>query len=295
MKGQPMIKTILASAGSAGDAATLAAALAIARPFGAHLDVLHVRLDATSVALAMATDVGSGALTAGLIERLEADAQQREAEAKETFSRFCQGAGLAVATTPSAAAAPSAEWHVETGEEANWMTRYGMTADLIVASRASGEEAAARTILEAVLLETGRPLLIPAAAPVTASIERIAIAWKPTREAARAVALAMPFLARAKEILVLTVAEEPPEEGGVVPDDAAPLVRNLAWHGLAARAERLRPGEEGAAATLLAAASERADLLVMGGYGHGRLREWVFGGFTQQVLVAAPLPVLLSH
>jgi nucleotide-binding universal stress UspA family protein len=291
-----MIKTIL-TAGSAGDAATLAAALTIARPFAAHLDVLHVRLDATSAALAMATDAGSGALTARLIERLEADARQRETEAQQTFSRFCEDAGLAVAATPSAAApgAPTAQWHVETGEEANWMTRYGMTADLIVASRASDAEAAWRAVVEAVLLQTGRPLLIPAAAPVTASIERIAIAWKPTREATRAVALAMPFLARAKEIIVLTVAEEAPVDGEAAPDEAAPLVRNLAWHGLAARAERLLPGDAGAMATLLAAASERADLLVMGGYGHGRLREWVFGGFTQQVLAAAPLPVLLAH
>ena len=66
-----MIKTILVAAtGNDSDAARFAAALAIARPFAAHLDVLHVRLDPVSVAVAMATDAGSGALTAGLIEQL---------------------------------------------------------------------------------------------------------------------------------------------------------------------------------------------------------------------------------
>ena len=148
-----------------------------------------------------------------------------------------------------------------------------------------------RSILEAVLLETGRPLLIPSAgAPAVMMAEKIAIAWNPTPEAARAVALAMPFLARAKEIVVMTVEEE---EGRR--DEADRLVRSLAWHGLSGTVERLTPGPHGAAQTLLAAASSKAGLLVMGGYGHSRLREWVFGGFTQRILAEAPLPVLIAH
>jgi nucleotide-binding universal stress UspA family protein len=292
-----MIKTILVAAtGNDSDAATFAAALAIARPFAAHLDVLHVRLDAVNAAVMMTADVGSGALAGGLIERLEQDAHEREAKAREIFTRFCNGAGLAVASSPASAptgdraGAPTAEWHVETGEEPRWMAAYGVAADLIVAPRATGEDVLARSTLEAVLLESGRPLLIPTALAMPASFERIAIAWKPTSQAARAVALALPFLTRAKEIVVMTVAEAA-DEG----DDADRLVRNLLWHGFAAKAERLEPGPEGAAATMLASARERADLLVMGGYGHGRLREWVFGGFTQHVLVDAPVPVLIAH
>jgi nucleotide-binding universal stress UspA family protein len=288
-----MIKTILVAAtGNESDATTFAAALAIARPFGAHLDVLHVRLDALNTIVAMSTDVGSGALTARLIEQLEEEAREREAKAREIFSRFCAGAGLAMTGVPSGdpAATPSAEWHVETGEEPRWMAAYGVAADLIVAPRATGEDVLARSTLEAVLLETGRPLLVPAAAAIPANFDRIAIAWKPTAQAARAVALALPFLARAKEIVVIAVEEE--LDGR---DDADRLVRNLLWHGFAARAERLQPGPEGAAATLLATVRERVDLLVMGGYGHSRLREWVFGGFTQLVLDDAPLPVLIAH
>jgi len=100
----------------------------------------------------------------------------------------------------------------------------------------------------------------------------------------------MPFLARAREIVVITVEEEADRD-----DEAERLVRNLAWHGLAATTLRLTPEPKGAAATLLAAAGDRADLLVMGGYGHSRLREWVFGGFTQLVLADAALPVLMAH
>lgn len=289
-----MIKTILTGlAGTDGDAAVLAAALAIARPFGAHIDTLHVKLDATTVAMAMATDAGTGAMTAGIIDRLEQDADERAATAEANFRAFCTAQGVAVAAAPDAATgdAPTAAWHVETGEEPRWMAAYGMAADLVVAPRARGEEVTERSTLEALLLETGRPLLIPSTAPLPAAIERVAIAWKPTPQAARAVALALPFFTRARQIVVLSVAEDAAEQT----DDNERLLRNFAWHGFAARSERLPPGPDGAAATLLAAAKERADLLVMGGYGHSRLREWVFGGFTQHVLTEAPLPLLIAH
>ena len=171
------------------------------------------------------------------------------------------------------------------------MTNYGLAADLIVASRGTTDDATPRSTLEAVLVKTGRPLLIPSTgAPSVEMAERIAIAWKPTPQTARAVAAAMPFLARAKEIVVMTVQEE--EDGS---DDADRLVRNLEWHGLKAVAQSLSPDGRGAAETLVAAAAEKVGLLVMGGYGHSQLREWVFGGFTQQLLVSAPVPVLMVH
>ncbi len=78
-------------------------------------------------------------------------------------------------------------------------------------------------------------------------------------------------------------------------DDADRLVQSLAWHGFAATAERLTPGPREAAETLIAAACAKSELLVLGGYGHSRLREWVFGGFTQRILADAPLPVLIAH
>ena len=78
-------------------------------------------------------------------------------------------------------------------------------------------------------------------------------------------------------------------------ESADRLVRNLDWHGLRASRQILHSGDRSAPEILLAAAQERASLLVMGGYGHSRLREWVFGGFTQRVLEDAALPVLLAH
>ncbi len=286
-----MIKTILVpAAGDESDTAVFAAAAAVARSFGAHLDVLHVRVDPANVALAMSTDGGSGALAAGLMDRLQQDEEKRTAAARQVFERNCAEAGIAIGPTSSGL---SAEWHVEAGEEPRWIATYGLSADLIVAARDTANAAAERSLLEAALLDTGRPLLIPAAAPVAPSFARIAIAWKPAPQAARAIALAMPFLTRASAVSILTVAEA--DAAAEAHPASERLCRNLARHGVAADLTTLPPGADGAAATLLSAAAERADLLVMGGYGHSRLQEWVFGGVTQQVLTAAPLPVLMAH
>ena len=104
----------------------------------------------------MTTDAGGGALTAGLIKQLEQDVREREAKAQRIFAEFCGREGLVIATDPAAGTARvSAQWHVESGQEPGWMASYGLASDLIMASRATGEEVPTRAILEAVLLESG--------------------------------------------------------------------------------------------------------------------------------------------
>jgi nucleotide-binding universal stress UspA family protein len=288
-----VIKTILVPAtGTETDIATFASALRIAQVFAAHIDALHVRIDPVATLVAMTTEGNGGALIGGLVEQLEQEVREREAKARHIFKEFCERERLSITAAPEEAGTnPSAQWHVETGEEPRWMTNYGFSADLIVASRGAADDAAPRSTLEAVLVETGRPLLIPSSGtPSVEMTEKVAIAWKLTPQTARAVAAAMPFLARAKEIVVITVREE---DGRC--DDADRLIRNLEWHGLKAVAQQLKSDARDAAETLLAAATGKVGLLVMGGYGHSRLREWVFGGFTQQLLVDAPVPVLMVH
>lgn len=292
-----MIKTILVPAtGDSGDPASLATALTVARAFAAHIDVLHVRVDPIDAALALTAEPGSTSAIAGLVGRLERDADRREAAVRRQFDDFCarEQVALADAPTAEARAGVSAQWHVERGDDARMIASSGMTSDLIVAGRGAEHDITNRGVLEATLLESGRPLLIPGlipGAPESPAVVggTVAIAWKPTPQCARAVAAAQPFLARARDVVVLAVAE------GEGAGDADRLVRNLAWHGLRVRAELLHPGDQEPVETLLAAAGAKAGLLVMGGYGHSRLREWVFGGFTQRVLTHAPLPVLMAH
>jgi nucleotide-binding universal stress UspA family protein len=145
--------------------------------------------------------------------------------------------------------------------------------------------------IEGALIDSGRPLLIAAASPLTTVPETVVIAWKATREAARAVTAALPFLEIARQIVVMTVAED----HGVLEDEAERLMAGLRWRGVPVAVRHLQPDGHNAADKLLAAAREDDALLVMGGYGHSRLREWIFGGFTQHVLGGAELPVLMAH
>jgi nucleotide-binding universal stress UspA family protein len=290
--GDLMIKTILVPAtGSDLDARVFATALPVARRFAAHLGFLHVRVDATALAVAMTTDGGGPAMLGGLTDRLEQEADRREAKARQGFEEFCRREGLALRDMPSAAPGPSAGWRCETGVEADWVTQHGRAVDLIVAGRPGDDDGLMPETIEAALTDSGRPLLIPGPGPMTALPETIAIAWKPTREAAHAVTAAMPLLAVATEIVILTVAEDE----AVASAEDGPLVAGLRWHGFRVSAQHLSPDRSGAPDTLLAAAHERNALLVMGGYGHSRLREWIFGGFTRRVLAGAEVPVLIAH
>jgi len=287
-----MIKTILVPAtGSDRDSAVFASALTIARAFAAHLEFLHVRPDAAATAVAMASDGGGATMVGGLINRLEEEASEREGKAKQLFQSFCEREELAVQDAPPGSQAPSAQWLREIGAEPYWVAEYGRTADLLVIGRPGEDEGVSLDTIEGALIDSGRPLLIPPAAPLTVLPETIAIAWKATPQAARALTAASPFLSTAKQVVVLTVAEDrrAPEE------EADRLMASLRRHGVPVSVRHLRPEAQSAADTLLSAVVEHAALLVMGGYGHSRLREWIFGGFTLRVLRGAEVPVLMAH
>ena len=285
-----MIKTILVPAtGGDGDISVFGSALAVARRFGAHLEFLHVRPDAAATAVNMAADGGGATMVGSLITRLEEEADQREKKADQQFQSFCQREALPLCNAPPAPPGPSAQWLRQIGAEPYWVTEYGRAADLLVIGL-PGKGGSLET-LEGALIDSGRPLLIPAAASLASVPETVVIAWKATREAARAVTAALPFLEIARQIVVMTVAED----HGVLDDEAERLMAGLRWRGVPVAVRHLQPDGHNAADKLLAAAREHSALLVMGGYGHSRLREWIFGGFTQHVLAGAELPVLMAH
>jgi len=288
-----MIKTILVPAtGSDGDSTVFASALMVARAFAAHLDFLHVRPDAAATAVAMASDGGGATMVGGLINRLEKEASQREEKAKQLFQGFCEREGLALRDAPSGSQAPSAQWLREIGAEPYWVAEYGRAADLLVIGRPGEDEGLSLDTIEGALIDSGRPLLIPPATPLTALPEIIAIAWKATPQAARALTAASPFLQIAKQIVILIVGEDQraPEE------EADRLMAGLRWHDVPVSVRHLQPAADRAGPeTLLSAAAEHKALLVMGGYGRSRLREWIFGGFTLHVLRGAEVPILMAH
>ncbi|MBR0653669.1 universal stress protein [Plastoroseomonas arctica] len=277
---------LLPATGAPADAVVYATARAAGLGQPVHLEVLHVKRDPVAAAIGLAGSGMDGGYGVSLmIDTIEKDEVAAEAAARASFASFRAESGEATATLT-----------VETSDEEQSLIAHGRTADLVVIGRGDGGEDVALGRMQAVLAGVGRPLLIAAAHSPRALLDTVVIAWKDTAEAARAVGAAMPFIARAGRVLVVTIGEdEAPTEPG--PASAARLVATLLRHNPEVSAWHVPAGagKTGAEALLAAATEARATLLVMGAYGHGELREMVFGGFTRSVLGGAPMPVLMMH
>jgi nucleotide-binding universal stress UspA family protein len=181
---------------------------------------------------------------------------------------------------------------------ADRVLQYARAVDLVVAAQTDPEWVSTDwlDVADRLTMESGRPVLIVPNAGTHASVgENVLVAWNARREAARAVFDALPILQRAKEVKVVWV--NPQSEHDLAQDvPAADICAALARHGVKCQAtEQVRPGA-GVGETLLACAKDMsADLLVMGCYGHTRLRELVFGGASRHALAHMSLPVLMSH
>jgi nucleotide-binding universal stress UspA family protein len=148
---------------------------------------------------------------------------------------------------------------------------------------------------EAVIFGSGRPTIVLPQAPRSRPFElgTIALAWDSSRAAARAVADALPILEKAKKIRVITILNDKALD---TKHSAEALAKNLSRHGIDVVLDKVDAGGKPAGHVLESyALSHRADLLVMGAYGHSRLREFVLGGATKSLLSRPPLPILLSH
>lgn len=180
-------------------------------------------------------------------------------------------------------------------EEADAIARAARTRDLTLVAIGPAVQAD-RQLAEALLFESGRPVLVyPEAEEVVVAdrFDTVVVAWDGSARAARAVADALPVLRRARAVRIFTALGEKPQ---AVKGAAHELVRHLDAHGVAAGVDE-RLAHDVSIGHRLAdyIAATRPDLLVMGGFGHARLREFVLGGATEAVLTAPPCPVLMSH
>ena len=183
-------------------------------------------------------------------------------------------------------------------EPVSAVIEHGRAADLIVASQSDPdwEMSGLFDAPERLALESGRPVLVvPYAGRFGEIGKRIMVAWSGKREGARAVFDALPLLKSADKVTLLcVVGRDADGESGQLP--GAEIAASLARHGVKVTVRKTLADEVGVADEILARlADEGSDLLVMGAYGHSRLREMVFGGVTRHILRHMTVPTLMSH
>ncbi len=173
---------------------------------------------------------------------------------------------------------------------------HAQLSDIVVLRRASETEHTRRALAETVLMRSGRPVLLtPPGWKRARSWERVVIGWNAKREAVRAVNDAMPFLRAAEKVIVATIDALPTPSGhGQAP--GRDLAAFLARRGVDVELRNVDGiGRTEARALLDEAIAVNAGMIVMGGYGHTRAAEFVFGGVTRELMLNSPIPLLLSH
>jgi nucleotide-binding universal stress UspA family protein len=211
----------------------------------------------------------------------------------QSLDKECRDKMHAIFTT-AGGGSPRLRW-AEPMSDAPWgFARRALYADLLILGQRDPDDLAAGELpadfVPSVLVECGRPaLVVPYAGPVATIGRRVLIAWKETREAARAVSAALPWLARAQSVHAVAYGKD-------ADASLSNLQAFLKAQGVDIAVQSGGPEEGEVGEMLLSRAADiSADLLVMGCYGHSRAREWVLGGATRSILQSMTLPVLMSH
>lgn len=283
------LRTIIAAA-SGGTASEAAVELAcrLAKRFEAHLEGFHVRTDPRDV-IVMASNGFGMPVSGEWIDQLISDAKTLAEKTKASFIAAVGRHGLPLADAPQPDA--SAAWREETGYAPVLVADRARFFDLVVLGRSERVVDRPHTdTIEETLIQSGRPVLLaPAKAPAAIG-DAIALGWNASPEAVHVLVGSLPLLAKARDVVVVTVGDD-------AAATAPAVLEHLAWHGVKARHRKAAAvaGVGPGAQVLAEARDEGADLLVMGGYGHRPWRELLFGGATRQVLEHSLLPVLIAH
>jgi len=275
-----MIKDIVVNLGLGDQDPAGNFAISIGEAFGAHV---------LGVAFAYEPIIpGSvmGGIPPEFIETQRAESEKGARASTARFEAAAKRAGVAAETRVLNASIAGA---------ADQLGRIARRFDLVVVGQPARESPTADEVIdEGVLFDSGRPVIfVPFIQKAGLKLDRVMVCWDGGRTATRAIADSMPFLQKAKQVEVVIVGNKPPKSDEI---SGADLGQHLARHGLKVDVKRITSSDIDVASTLLShAADSSADLMVMGGYGHSRLREFVLGGATLGLLESMTLPVLMSH
>jgi nucleotide-binding universal stress UspA family protein len=275
-----MIKDLVVNLGLGGNDPAGDFALSVAEAFEAHILGVAVAYEPVIPGTVM------GGIPPEFIESQRSEAEEKARTAVARFEQRANRAGLSFETRVLSTSIAGA---------ADQIGRIGRRFDLVVVGQADREKSGPDDIIdEAVLFESGRPVIfVPFIQKTGLKLDRVMICWDGSRAAARAVGDAMPLLDKAKQLEVVIIATGRPKSDEV---PGADLGQHLARYGLKVEVKRITSPDIDVPSTILSyAADSSADMVVMGGYGHSRLREFVLGGATRGILESMTVPVLMSH
>jgi nucleotide-binding universal stress UspA family protein len=275
-----MVKDIVVNLGLGARDPTCDYAISVAEAFEAHVLGVAVAYE----------PVIPGTVFGGIPPEI-IDGQRREADnkARAAVSRFDQAAKRAGLSSETRIL------RATIAETADQLGRIGRRFDLVVVGQPDSAKSAPDQIVdEGVLFESGRPVIfVPFIQKGGVTLDRVMICWDGSRAAARAVADALPFLKKAKQVEIVIVSEKPNKKDEI---PGADLGQHLARHGLTVEIKHITAPDISVASAILSyVADSGTDMIVMGGYGHSRLREFVLGGVTRGMLESMTVPVLISH
>jgi len=249
------------------------------------------RLEAhiTGIAIAFVPNIQRAGTAYLSVEKIEALQRDNEAAAETIVEWF------AAATASAGISAEKQILRANMSDAADQFGRIARRFDLAIVGQVEPDGSPVQAMVcESTLFESGRPMIIvPYIQTAPLKLDRIMVCWDGSRPAARAIADAMPLLKRAGTIEVVSVTSERGKQDEI---EGADIGHHLARHGLKVEVTRITRGELDVEDVLLShAADSDADFMVMGGYGHSRLREFVLGGVTRSMLRTMTVPTLMSH
>ncbi|HTH33347.1 MAG TPA: universal stress protein [Xanthobacteraceae bacterium] len=229
---------------------------------------------------------GTGYIPAEIIDTQVADNQDAAKAAIDRFNAATARTGVSAETVTLSASAAGA------GDQ---FARIARRFDLAIVPQAEPKGGSVEELIaETTLFESGRPMIVvPYIQKSPLKLDLVMVCWDGGRQAARAINDAMPLLAKAGRVEVVIVANEPGKQDEI---EGADIGKHLARHGLKVEVKRISAGKIDIGAALLSHAADNAtDFVVMGGYGHSRLRQFILGGVTRSILQSMTAPVLMAH
>jgi nucleotide-binding universal stress UspA family protein len=275
-----MIKDIVVNLGLGAKDAAGDFAVSVAEIFEAHVLGVAFAFEPIIPGTVM------GGIPPELIDTQRAESEKKARAAIARFEKAAAAAGISAETRILTASVSGA---------ADQLGRLSRRFDLAVVGQPGRDKSVPDEVVdEGVLFESGRPVIfVPFIQKAGLKLGKIMVCWDGSRAATRAIADALPFLQKAKQVEIVMIAGGKPKSDEIA---GADLGQHLARHGLKVDVKRITSPEIDVPSTILSyAADSGADMIVMGGYGHSRLREFILGGVTRGLLESMTVPVLMSH